>query len=494
MTAQDPLFLDVKSAYETSKGLLAHNHCATDIYEGNLLPYVIEALREQLKGQAFEDASHRVAPINLLTKIIDKLSGIYTPAPVRRMVSEVETDKALFDWYTENMDVDSVMAQAAVNIAMTKMALIQPFPHEGKPCLRAVMTDRFFVMSNDRINPLKPTHVVTVRKVKEAEREKTLFYVYSKDQFVVFDSDGDKRIDIMSSFGNAEGVNYYEAVPFVYETSSRNRLMPTPDTDMLAMTKLIPLLLSDLNYAVMYMSFGILYGIDVNDGALQRAPSAFWSLKSDDPEKKPTIGTVKPEVDIDQVMSLVQSELSLWLNSKGIRPGTVGSLDKDSFASGVSKIVDEMDTFEGRKKLVELMTRLETKVWNLIMHKMHPIWVAAGELEETTLFSPDAKIEVVFPEQQPLVARGQLVTDQKAELDAGFTTLKRCIAALNPRMSDDDIDALIAEIRAEKAANKPEQIPQPNQAGFGKPGFGKQQDDQQNQNDQGDNQDGKQSA
>lgn len=447
----------VKAEYAAAKETLNHNGAAIDMYEGNLLPYVLADLKAQLTGQSYDAARHRVAPINLLTKITDKLSAIYQPAPVRRLIGDgvTDTDKKLLAYYIEQMDINPVMQQAAAMLALCKATSIQPIVHNGQPQARVGMNDRFFVFSDDDTARNSMTHFVTV--YNEAIRNggfRQIFWVYSADSFFICDSDDKVRFDLMSQLGVEDTGNVYGTIPFTYASSSRTRLMPNPDTDILAMTKLIPVLLSDLNYAVMFQSFSIMYGIDVDDNGIARAPNAFWNFKSDpNTDKKPEIGTIKPSVDIDAVIGLIQSELSLWLNSRGIRPGTVGQLDKDSFASGVSKLIDEMDTYEGRERLCQIMVKVEANFWNLIMHHMHPAWMKARELEGVTgLFTPDIRVETLFQAQAPMVSRGVLVEEQAKEIQAKFTTRKRALKKLNPQMSDDEIDTLIAEIDAEGTA------------------------------------------
>ena len=48
------------------------------INEGELKPFVLDALARELEPAAFERAAKRVAPINVLPKIVDKLSTLYS--------------------------------------------------------------------------------------------------------------------------------------------------------------------------------------------------------------------------------------------------------------------------------------------------------------------------------------------------------------------------------------------------------------------------------
>ena len=428
---------------------LRHAAELIDIYEGNLLEYVEAALKSQLKPKAAEQAGHRIAPINLLVKIVDKLSPVYTPPPARRVVAAAggavaDADQKLLDWYVTQLDADQVFGDFVRALTLCKSAALYPFVHRGQPLARVTRNDRFFVYSSDVVNPLRPTHYVTF-----AARDGGMqFTAWSDEQVLIFDEKEEVDRAAMDAWG-MDGTNPYGRLPVVYRSASRQYLMPKPDSDVLRMTKLLPVMLSDLNYAAMFQCFSILYGIDVDDQGIEFAPNAFMRFRSNpETDKKPTLGQIKPTVDIDQVLGLIQTQIALWLNARGIRPGAVGQLSKDNFQNGISKMIDEMDTFELRQKLVGVMIGVEREFWDLVMHTMHPIWVRAGLVPTQQLFSAGASVDVVFSTQGPMSDRAKLVADLKAEREAGFTTLRRCLAQLNPLLSEKDLDELEAEVRA----------------------------------------------
>lgn len=434
--------------YNDRRNALHHDHALIDIFEGNLLCYVEEDLARQLSPKAYEQCRHRIPPINVLTKIIDKMSTIYQPPPVRRVVKDTGTqeDGALLEWYTERLKLQE-MAQALELYNLCKAQLIQPYVHRGKPYLRAIPNDRFFVLGCDPVDKKRVTHLVTF----DAQGDNGVrFTAYTETEFLIFNEKKEVDTAAMTAVANPTGINPYGVIPFVYRANARFKVAPTQDTDIIRMVKLVPLLLADLNYAVMYQAFSIIYGINVDEQTMDMNPSSFWRFKKDaNVEGDPEIGMLKPQVDIAEVMSLVQTELALWLNTRGIRPGSVGKLEADQFASGISKLIDEMDTVEIRQKLVEVFTEIESDLWDMVMHKLHPVWVQHGLFEQKALFSAGAKVETVFSKQLPMTSRGQIVTDQKNEVDAGFTTRRRAIKTLNPSMSDDEIDDLMEEIEAE---------------------------------------------
>ena len=440
---------------EANANILKHNYELLDIYEGNLLPYVEADLQAQLSPQSYAQAKHRITPLNILRQVMDKLSRIYPPT--RQVVNGSDQDAELLAWYEAAIKADQIGNQANEFFNLFKSTLLEPYVWDGKPGLRAIPSDRFLPYTASRINPTVPTHFVTMqgdgdKKSRQGEVYKVkIYFAYTADEWLVFDSDGDLREDLMFHYGNPEGINPYGVLPFVYVNRSQNCLVPKPDTDIMRVTRVIPVCYSDMLFISQFSSFSIIYGVDVDDENLNLSPNAFWSFKSDpNSEKTPQVNQIKPQGDIDQLTRMIQGLLGAWMQTRGIKTNYSGSLQGDNMASGVAKMIDELDTYQDRQKQTGFFMDAEEQLWNLILKDMHPVWVQHGMLNDPLpLFSPSADFNVNFSEQMPFITRGDLVDDLQAEVAAGFTTRARAIKALNPRMSDDEIDELLAEIEGD---------------------------------------------
>lgn len=445
--------LDPKATAKIVEGYadyLRYNKDLLCIYEGQLLSYIEQDLRNQLNFQSYQQALHRIFPVNILTKVIDKLTNIYQTTVVREVVDGTPADEELLDWYEETMCVNEQMQCANEMYNLCKASLIHPMIYDGKPYLRVIQNDRFVVQGQDMAMPTKPTDVILLAGQKDG---KPLYFVYDDYSFRIYVGE-ETDTAMMGQYGNELGVNPFGKLPFVYTPDSKYQLMPIQDSSMLKVVKTVPVILSDLNLAAMFQTFSILYGIDVDDENIKFAPNAFWKFKSDlTTDKKPEIGQIKPQVDIDQVIRLVEAELSMWLGTKGIRPGSVGQLTAENFSSGISKVIDEMDTYEARQKQVTVFQNTESRMWDLILNTMHPYWAQNKMIENTALFTPGAKIKTTFAVQLNMQSRGQLVKDLKEEIASGFTTKKLAISKLNPEMSEEDVLELMAEIDAERTIN-----------------------------------------
>lgn len=433
---------------------LQYNYKLIDIFEGNLKPYVQKCLAEQLSPQSYAQAIHRLIPINLLPKIIDKLTNIYQTGVMREVIDGNENDKELLKWYEEKTHINSQMNCGNELFNLCKTTLVHPYVYEGVPQLRTILNDRFVVYSDDPVQPNKPTHVILLYGKKQG---KDLYWVYTKDEFYIQDSEEKIDYEEMAKYG-LDGTNPYGVLPFTYINESKYRIMPKQDTDTLAISVVLPSMITDLNLAAMFQCFSIYYGIDVDTENIKFAPNAMWFLKSDpETQTEPKLGTIKPEVDYDEVLNLIMTELQMYLNTKGIRASTVGNLTPDNAASGISKVIDEMDTFEARQKQVNYFQNGEADLWNLIANHMHPYWAANGLIENKSLFTPTAKIITNFTVQLPMQSRGQVVKDLKEEVASGFITRKKAIMRLNPNLTEDEINTLMSEIDEERGNGQAEE-------------------------------------
>lgn len=436
---------EIHAAVLSKREYLGHQFQLLDIFEGNLSKYVDMELSNQLSMQSYLQAKNRISPINILPKVIDKLTNIYQTTVIRTVVDGTESQQEMLDWYQKEMTTNMVMNNSNELFNLCRTSLIYPYTYKGMPRIRAILNDRFVVVSNDQMNPEIPTDVILIAGRMEGV---TIYWYWNATEFYIADSEGKRRVDLMSQMGNVDGINPIGRLPFVYVNESKHRLTPMPDMDTLKIVKLLPVMLSDLNLAAMFQSFSIVYGIDLDDTDLKFSPNAFWRLKSDaTTDKKPEIGTIKPTVDFDQVLRLVESQLSIWLETKGIKASTVGTLTTDNAASGISKLIDNMDTFEARQKQVAVYSAAEKDLWDLVLNYMAPYWAATGMLDGPAFpYGLPVQVNTQFSVQLPAQERGAVVRDLRDEYAAGFISRRGAMKRLNPEMTDDELEDLIEEI------------------------------------------------
>lgn len=449
-------YQDIISDLTSNTDYFKHNRALYEVNEGRILPYIVADLKNQLSGNTFKESTFRIPPINLLKKIVDKLSTIYQPGPARSVSQGGQQDQELLDWYNECFKTDVTMNRGNEYFNLFKNTLLHVCLVKGKPYLKAIPSDRYWVYSTDIHDPINPTHVVICNgKIKsQKDPKKTVGYytIWTDEEFLIVEDTMEVRRDLMELYGNVEGVNPYTKLPFIYTTRSANEIIPIPDSDMLAMSLIIPEGLNDLNAGMMFGVYPIKYGINLTANGMIYAANAMWEFKTDPgQEGKAEIGVLESRCDVDQGLSLIVAQLTLWFQSIGIRPGVIGEINGSNFSSGISKIIDESDTTEHRLKQIGYFQDVEERLWDFVINYAHPYWLEAGLIEDQALaWSPGAEISINFVEPIPLQSRSDLVKDLKLEVDSGFTTKRRAVRKLNPELSEGEIDELMSEIDEEK--------------------------------------------
>lgn len=428
---------------------LEHNHEVYDIFRGNLLPHVVKILEATLSKNYFDKIKSRIIPINILERYIKKVACAYENPPKRIALNP--DHQVVVDYYVTEMSLNHKGQVADQYSHLFKGYSWEPYINEGKAHLRVLPFDRFLAFSDNQVDPTEETVFIKImgkRKVKD--RDVTVYYAFSDSEFDAFTEDGETYLP---AFEGNDGVNLYETIPFVYGKRAENELLPIQDSDILAMSKLVSVLLSDISGAAMFQCFSIIYGIDLDMENAVMSPNALWSFKSDaTSEKNPSIGTIKPEADIDKVMNFIVSVFVMWLETKGVRVGSVGNVDSGNMASGISKIIDEMDVYKVVKESVQAFQKDEKEFWTKMI-KIHNEWLSTGQISGLPILSEDFEVQVIFPEPQPKRAKKDIIEEKKLEVESGFKSRRRAIMELNPDMSEAELELEIAEIEGEK---KPE--------------------------------------
>ncbi len=440
---------------EDNKSYLDLNADLFQIKEGDLARYIEDDLEESLSPNYFSKIKNRIVPINVLRRVLDKLSKVYSHDPVRTVVEPNATDEELLAWYEDKLDINLNGNMADEFSNLFKGYAWEPFlDDDGTPKLRTLPFDRFLVKSDSLVDPAKPDVFIKLIGQKvlsrgDQIREVSIRFAYTKDEFIAFTDDGELYLPAMQ---DNDGVNPFGMLPQMYGNRSPFKVLPTQDTDILPLTKIIPVILTDLSGHVLFSVFSITWGIDVSSENLTMSPNAFWSMKSDrESDKQPQVGTLKPQADIEKVLDYIKNTFSLWLETRGIKVGSMGSIDANNAASGIAKIIDEMDTSEMRKVAMEHFKKEEAKLWQLIK-VMHNYWVDNKMLAEIKpRFSEGFKVQVTFDEPQPKISRKELVDTISLEVDKGFLDMRSAMERLYPDLTPEQIEAQLAAVKADKA-------------------------------------------
>jgi hypothetical protein len=427
---------------KSKRSFLKRNAEALDIYDGNLLPYVDDIMKKTVSPQYYDKIKERIIPINIIQRFVDKVSTAYEKEPSRQ--SNTPRVQEFVDFYKDQfkMGVSGQIADQYTNLF--KAFAWEPYVNSrGQPQIRELSFDKFLVMSNSAVNPEDETLFIKFMGYKSSDEDSLLLFVYTDTEFDAFYMNG---MEASEHLLENQGVNFIGTIPFVYGKRQKNKLIPTQDTDMLSIGKTISVMMSDAAGAQLFQCFSLIYGVDVNTENLIMAPNAFWSFKSDN-EKKPEIGTIKPEADTGKVLDFVMNVFILWLETKGVRIGSMGSLAGGNLASGISKIIDEMDVYNIKKKSMEWFEKDEEELWNEKMPKIHNYWVQSGLVDPSTvppIINDEMDISVEFPSIEPMISRTEELANFKSELELRTITREYVIRKLHPEFDDAQVADILA--------------------------------------------------
>jgi hypothetical protein len=412
------------------------NNEALNIYEGNLLPYIDKILQSSLSANYYNSIKDRVLPINILQRFIDKVSATYSKSPSR--TSDDPREQEFVDFYKEALDIDQSGYIADAYSNLFKGFAWEPYVDKnGKPAIRELPFNSFIVMSDSAVNPEEETIFIKLMGKKNENEDSMLLHVYTNEEFDAFYLNGAEASEYLVE---NQGINVIGTIPFVYGKRQKNRLLPVLDSDMLKIAKAIPVFLSDAAGAQMYQCFSILFGVDVNFDNARLSPNVIWSLKSDrESDKTPQVGTIKPEADTQKVIDFTMTVFTLWLETKGVRVGSMGQVSGMSQASGIAKVIDEMDVYEIIKKQQEWFEKDESELWNVKLPKIHNYWIKSGMVNPSKvpgLMPDELEIEVEFEDPKPLKSRKEEIEEIKAEIELGTMTMEQAIKLLHPEYDD----------------------------------------------------------
>ena len=451
MDDQIKKYLDYIKDHSTQ---IEFNGALLDITEGDLMSHIRKALSAQLESaKNVEIAMQRAAPINVWNKIVKKLSKLYAQPPKR--TTENDSDLELVKYYEKN-GIDQAMADTNFNYNNYKWTSLEIFEDEKEEKLRfrSVPSNMFLAYSDDPIDPLRVTAIIKFMGMYEDGNgdHRSRFWVYTDDSFIAFLDNGNLVPEDMLE---NEGENPFETIPFEYVNMSRNFLVPNPDKDTIQMTVNIPVLITDMNFASLYLSIPIIYTINVDADKLPQSPNAMWNLKAADPDAgTPVVNVLKPEPNLAAQMNNVKDQLAMWLETRDIKAGSIGSLNSENFASGISKIISEMDTLENRNEQKVVFKAFEVNLWRRIA-KMHNYLADNGRTDNRGKFSDPSTlvVDVEYTESAVIESRTDKVLRLKEEVENGFKSRNSAIKELNPHMSEGEIAILLKEIEEESTLN-----------------------------------------
>lgn len=449
------------------------------LLEGQVRKEIEDSLQKELISKAaFNRAIQRIPSLNILKRTTDKLSKIYVE-PARRKASK-DTDMDILNVLNREINTDDVMDTAnKLYNAMFSFAL-EPYIEDNEHRVRVLSPHQFLVYSDSKSNKTKHTVFIKfmgtrVKQIykqvtKDGTRQDTeerpelvdIMALYSDDEFLIIDSTGDVRADIMNEMGITSSKNPFGRIPFVYGKRTKMELIPYPNQPGFDFSILIPKLLTDLNYAAQFCSHSITWTKNVKMHNQELNPDAIIDLGDSEEGHEPEIGTVTPSVDVEQQLSLIEFQFAAHLDSLGIKANTNGSLSNGRDVSGIAKAIDEGDVSAEKKNQMAYFKQVERELFSLIAD-MQRVWTKRKGVKEKRVFSTEFadKYDVEFSEVKVSKSFKQNVEEVQMLRDLKLITRRQSIKKLHPEWSEEEVDKWLEELdkEAEEAFENMMQMP-----------------------------------
>lgn len=418
------------------------------MFSGSTRQVIEQHVRNEFKKQeTINELLGRLVPLNVMQKVINKLAGVYKEAPLRKLQSDDEDEIAMLNKLVDGMDLNMRMKEANRFFKMNKRVLLEPYlDDQGVPSVRVLPAHTYRVFSIQTKKKSVPNVVCKIDEVSE------YLIWWSDESHWVTDYKGEVISDRMEKMDNKEGENPYGELQFVYINESSTSVDPIQDDDLLAVSVVIPLLLTDLVYGLKYQCFSIIWTVG-KVGNIPFNPNSVIQMEYDDNGKKPEINTIKPNMDSDKLLNSVMALVSILLTTKNLQAGAItDQATPNSAASGIAKVIDSAESTEDKKDQQAYFLKGESTLWKKLSNQMR-YWRETKQLNAEYDFEipEDFAVTTSFQDPQPLTSEAEKIDIAAKKVEKNFSTIKRELKKMNPDMKDEEIDALYKEIIEEKA-------------------------------------------
>lgn len=424
------------------------------IYNGRLKEIVAEKIQAEFEDpKQIMQLQERIVPINVIKKMVDKLGKVYKVEPIRRPMDLNPGDQDLISSHEASMMINNYMAYSNKMFKLQQQSLIKLYPdNAGNSRIRVLPSQAFTLFSDDQVNPEKPTTVVE-HMIYDDTEENQRFAVWTDKEHYIINGKGNVVLADMRAMNNEEGKNPYGVLPFVHINQSIDMLYPIRPTDVISVQIAICLLLSDTALAQKYLSWAtlLLKGVE-GESKLRIGPGAQISLPTNSQGQIPDASYLQPQLNSDEVLRIVDYLIEKLLSTNNISAGTViGQLQANQSSSGVSKMLDSIESTEDIGEQRSYFINAEKELWGKLAKNILPVWIKNKQVkpELAGAFSSDFELDIVFPEPKPVYSEADKIKTIAEKLKNGFITMKMALKEMNPMMTDDSIDELMLEIKNE---------------------------------------------
>ncbi len=345
---------EILKAYKAYGSFFANSTKLETALNDDLLSLMEKEALKMSGKQAQQDNANMAVAINFFKKIIDHKSQIYT-LDVKRTAPK---NQELVDKYSKLLSVNNVFKDGNKFDNASKSCLIEMYQDKkGNLNIRPIFNNKFFVWSDDTIEPHKPTVYVkvikTIEKKKRNSTEADVLHIYTDTEIMVLEG-----TDIVKYIPNPFGV-----APFVYVNAEQYKIMPTAKRDTLHNIIQVNNIFTNANVCSFYQGHPIrvLKNVDQEQSSIPINPNDFIVLNSrDGAQFQPELDELASSLDVSKSIALAKEILEQMLSTENINAKDA----VQSGASGVSLQLKSTDIVEDKKAQIERWQAAEIEFWD----------------------------------------------------------------------------------------------------------------------------------
>lgn len=473
------------SAEETRRAKAKRRH---DIYADGGKKFLIESIKREFGNDALNEM--RLAPLNILKKIINKKSVVYSRPPVRIVENKSTSDQALVDYYSYELGMNEVMQKANryFNLFSNTVLYAVPFGDKIKACvvppylysvtpnqfdptmLEGFIFNRFMeedmLLSQDDLG--SATGYEGYQRQRGTENGKGLvgseerddsqdrqYIFWTPSQHFTTDDTGNKIV-FDTAKSEEQFVNPIDRLPVVSLNKDRDaQPWSTQGEDMVDLTLAIQTGWTDLLTIAKHQGFSILTIVAPEEPKKLTigVNRAVW-LKQDPGQAPPSISYVTGNSPLNEYKELLMELLGLLLTTNDMAPGSVSGVNNSkNYSSGFQALIEMADTLEALEADKPVLRNAEHEFWEVIAawhNYMYDTGVLNEEAKSYGKFSEDFDVAIHYADMKPIESEKDRLEAVEKLVALNLITQRDALRKLNPDLTDDQIDQNMKDIASEK--------------------------------------------
>lgn len=459
-----------------------------EIYRDGGKRFLLEQLRREFKDDAIKEM--RLAPLNVLKKVINKKSSLYRRGPLRR--ADLDSDQALIDYYAEQWNLDVVMQRANRYYSLDSNLVLYLIPQAGEPMNLKVCPAYLYsvkVNANDPVladafifNRFEESGEVAPNKHQAGAASSGSFsrdtaqvdrknnrvasgeieisnnsreYIYWSDEaHYTLDENGAVMV-LNPEGGDEQFINPVGLVPVVsIQKENDIEYWARQGEDLVELALTLQLGWSDLLTIAKHQGFSIMTIASEEEPKKQEIGinKAVW-LKIKEGSPTPSVDFVQASSPIGEYKAMLMDLMALMLSTNDMNAKElVGSMNGSSINSAAQALVEMADTIEAREEDKATFRDAEKELWMraAAWHNwLYDVDQLPEEAKALGKFSDEFSVSIHFSDVKPVESEQERIATVEKLLSMGLITRPEAMKKLYPDLTDEQIEQMLADIEAE---------------------------------------------